>query len=268
MDQSATVYGLKTLKVQGFKVSTPLFIALGAVVGAVLGSTASALAYRLPVGMNVAFARSECPSCHGKIAAYDNIPILSYLLLKGRCRSCHERISVSYIALESSMSLLYATLLPLYRFGYVQIEIYLAVFIAVTGAVVDLKIRRIPNKLTYVGLLGELVLVLGRSIRSHSLAPLEHALLALIIFGGFLFVVAIATKGMGLGDAKLMGVISLALSSFGLYFIFYVFLGSFALASVVGISLIVSGRASRKSAIPFGPFITLSFLLALFIPKL
>ena len=215
----------------------------GALVGAVLGSTMSALAYRIPAGMNIAVARSECPSCHVQIAA-------------------------SYIVLEGSMALLYAVLVPLYRWGITEVGIYLAVFIAVTGAIVDLKVRKIPNVLTYFGMLAEALLVVGRSIESHSLAPILPALIALIIFGGSLFVIGILTKGMGLGDAKLVGVIALALSSFGLYFIFYVILGSFALGSLVGVALMVTGRASRKSAIPFGPFITLSFLIALLVAKL
>ncbi len=240
----------------------------GALVGAVLGSTMSALAYRIPAGMNIAVARSECPSCHVQIAAYDNIPIISYILLKGRCRSCHVQIAASYIVLEGSMALLYAVLVPLYRWGITEVGIYLAVFIAVTGAIVDLKVRKIPNVLTYFGMLAEALLVVGRSIESHSLAPILPALIALIIFGGSLFVIGILTKGMGLGDAKLVGVIALALSSFGLYFIFYVILGSFALGSLVGVALMVTGRASRKSAIPFGPFITLSFLIALLVAKL
>ncbi len=252
---------------RGSKVMSFVLSVFGASLGAVLGSTMSALVYRIPAGMKVAFARSECPSCHVRIAAYDNIPIVSYLFLKGRCRHCHGRIEVSYILLEVSMALLFGALLPLYRWGIVQVGLYLAVFIAVTGATVDLKVRRIPNVLTYFGMLAEALLVLGHSIETHSFSPVVSALLALTVFGGSLFLIGLLTKGMGLGDAKLVGVIALALSSFGLYFIFYVMLGSFALGSVVGVALMVTGRASRKSSIPFGPFITLSFLIALLVAK-
>jgi leader peptidase (prepilin peptidase) / N-methyltransferase len=227
--------------------------------GAVAGSFVSVVAHRIPRGDSIVGPRSRCPHCGDRIAAYDNIPVVSWLLLRGSCRSCGARISPTYPIVELALGAAFvATALVL---GDDPAELALGlVFVTMLAAVTltDLERRVIPNVVLAAGALAGAGLVWAAY--PDSLA--EHAIAAAAAGGG-LFVVAIAyPRGMGMGDVKLAAVMGLYLGRA----VAPALLIAFAVGALVGVGLILRhGTAARKRAIPFGPFLALGGVAALFV---
>ena len=228
------------------------------ILGAILGSFASALAYRLPRGENWVSERSRCPECGATIRARDNVPIVSWLLLRGRCRDCSEPISVRYPLVEAGLgSLFAATYLIVGDDPWWRLALGLVLcFVLVTITLTDLDLRVIPNKVVLAGALTAVALV---AIGDADELP-EHAIAAAAA-GGALFLVAIAyPRGMGMGDAKLVGMMGLFL---GRAVAPAVLIG-FAVGALVGVALIARhGAQARKQAVPFGPFLALGAVIGL-----
>ena len=228
------------------------------ILGAILGSFASALAYRLPRGENWVSERSRCPECGATIRARDNVPIVSWLLLRGRCRDCSEPISVRYPLVEAGLgSLFAATYLIVGDDPWWRLALGLVLcFVLITITLTDLDLRVIPNMVVLAGALTAVALV---AIGDADELP-EHAIAAAAA-GGALFLVAIAyPRGMGMGDAKLVGMMGLFL---GRAVAPAVLIG-FAVGALVGVALIARhGAQARKQAVPFGPFLALGGVIGL-----
>ncbi|MBA2240978.1 MAG: prepilin peptidase [Solirubrobacterales bacterium] len=226
--------------------------------GLVLGSFVTAVAHRVPRGESWVAGRSQCPSCKAEIAAYDNVPLLSWLVLGGRCRRCRAPISARYPLTELGLALLYvATYLLLGTDSLAELALGL-IFCTLLAAITltDLERRVIPNQIVLAGSVAALAIVLFAD--PSSLA--ERAIAALAA-GGVLFVVVMAyPRGMGMGDAKLAGVMGLYL---GAAVAPAILIGLLA-GSVLGAALLARhGSAARKMAIPFGPFLALGGVVAL-----
>jgi leader peptidase (prepilin peptidase) / N-methyltransferase len=224
--------------------------------GAAIGSFVNVLAYRLPRRESIVRPRSRCPHCETQIAAYDNIPVLSWLLLRGRCRHCRAPISVRYPIVEALTALLFVgvglrigledTLLPA-----------LALTITlVAAAETDLEHRIIPNRLMAAAAVAAVVLW---AIADPGRLP--ENLIAGVAGGGLLLLVAVAyPAGMGMGDVKLAGVLGLYL---GASVAPALFIG-FAAGALVGIAImLVRGASARKQGVPFGPFLAFGGIVAL-----
>jgi leader peptidase (prepilin peptidase) / N-methyltransferase len=226
--------------------------------GAVTGSFLSVVAHRVPRGESIVAPRSGCPSCGVQIAAYDNVPILSWLLLRGRCRHCGERISVRYPLLELVTGVFFALVAVVFRDEPAELVLGLA-FVATLAAITltDLELRVIPNKVLIVSAVAGVVL--AAALDTSSLA--ERAIGAAAA-GGLLFAVALAyPRGMGLGDVKLAAVMGLYLGRS----VAPALLIAFLAGSLFGLALIASkGAEARKQAVPFGPFLALGGVIALF----
>jgi leader peptidase (prepilin peptidase)/N-methyltransferase len=225
--------------------------------GIAAGSFATAVAHRVPRGVSVAFARSECPACGARIAAYDNIPLFSWLLLRGRARCCGARISPRYPLTELAVGLLFAATMLLYRHDAAEAAIGL-VFVTVLAVVTltDLEQRIIPNKVLIVGA----VLCLAIALPTDP-AGVPERLAAAAAAGGIFFGVALAyPAGMGLGDVKLAATMGLFLGrAVGPAILMALLAGS-----IVGLALIGRhGSGARKMAIPFGPFLALGGVVGL-----
>lgn len=232
--------------------------AIAAVFGAVFGSFLNVVIWRLPRGENLATPPSACPSCGTAIKPYDNIPIVSWLLLRGKCRNCGARISARYPLVEALTAALLAACVL--RFGADR-DVWLPiVFVLVLVPIIfiDLDHRIIPNKITYPAAVVAplLVLLFDRDdIVEHLIAG----------FAAFAFLFAAAwfyPKGMGVGDVKLAGVMGLFLGrnvAPGL-------LIAFLVGTLVGLAIMArKGVAEgRKTAVPFGPFLAFGGLVALF----
>jgi leader peptidase (prepilin peptidase) / N-methyltransferase len=225
--------------------------------GAVTGSFVGVVAHRVPRKESIVAPRSRCPHCGGQIAAYDNIPIVSWLLLRGRCRDCGERISARYPAVELALAALFAGTYLILEDDPAEMALGLA-FVTMLAAVTltDLERRVIPNA----------VLIVGAVVAIAIAAPtdpdsLPERAIAAAAAGGFLLLAALAYPGgMGMGDVKLGAVMGLYLGRA----VAPALLAGFAAGAVVGLALMLRhGPGARKRAVPFGPFLALGGVVGL-----
>jgi leader peptidase (prepilin peptidase)/N-methyltransferase len=229
------------------------------ILGAIFGSFVNVVAYRLPRHESLLGPASHCPACGAPVKPYDNIPILSFVLLRGHCRNCSETISPRYPLVEALTGLLCAgAVLAHDSASTIALSVAL-ILIAVPAALIDLEHRIIPNRLTALG--AALALALGLALDPGG----EPArLIAGAAGAGFLLLAALAYPGgMGMGDVKLAGVIGLFLGSAVAPAIF---IALFAGALLGGVILARKGvRAGRKTKVPFGPFLALGAVVASFV---
>lgn len=230
--------------------------------GAAVGSFLNVAIHRMPLGESVVKPRSRCPSCRSAIAWYDNIPVLSWLLLRGRCRGCGASISIRYPFIE-----LVTALIALVLFAREGLSVAFAVQFVFACALlvvayIDLDHQIIPDKISLPGI------VLGLVAAAPGGAPqILDAALGVLVGGGILLSVAwvyersTGREGMGGGDVKLLAMIGAFLGWQGV--LLTLLLGSL-LGSAIGIVLMTSRGADRRVAIPFGPFLSLGALVTLF----
>ena len=226
-------------------------------IGLLLGSFLNVVAYRLPRGESLAMPASHCPSCETPIKPYDNIPVVSWIALRGRCRSCKAAIPWRYPLVELGTALLMAlTVLVLGADSDVWLGLAF-VLLLVPVTVIDLDHRIIPNKLMLLGTVAALGIL---ALTDPSAIP-EH-LIAGLAAGGFLLIAAIARPGgMGMGDVKLAFVMGLFLGrEVGVALLVALVAGTLIGAVIMARK---GTREGRKTAIPFGPFLALGGLVAL-----
>src|SRR3954447_13981082 len=232
--------------------------AFPALFGALFGSFLNVVIWRLPRGESLAVPGSHCPSCDAPVKPYDNVPVLSWLLLRGRCRHCSAQISPRYPLVEALTAALMALVVLLVGTGPEMWPGFVLVALLVPIAFIDLDHRIIPNKLTAPGA------VLGIALTA-ALAPddlAEHLIAGAGAFA-FLFAAALAYPGgMGMGDVKLAGVMGLFLGAA----VAPAMLVALVSGCVVGGVVMArkGAREGRKTAIPFGPFLALGGLAGLF----
>jgi leader peptidase (prepilin peptidase) / N-methyltransferase len=237
-----------------------------ALLGLLLGSFLNVVVHRVPRGESVVRPPSACPGCGTQIRAVDNVPVVSWLLLRGRCRACTAPISARYPLVELGTAALFAVLALRFGLDWVlPAYLYLAA-VGLALALIDLDVRRLPNSLTYpsypvaVALLGAAAL-LGSDSGSFPRALLG-GLAALVFYFALVFAYP---AGMGLGDVKLAGVLGLYLGWLGWGVLAVgLFLG-FMYGAVLGVSLVALGRGGRKTKVPFGPFMLLGALTAVLV---
>lgn len=232
-------------------------VVIAFLLGLAVGSFATAVAHRVPREMSIAFARSECPACGVPIAAHDNVPVVSWVLLRGRARCCGARISPRYPLTELAVGALYAATVLVYRHRAAEAAIGL-VFVAMLAIVTltDLERRTIPNKVLLAGAI-LCVAIAGPT----DPGGLPERAIAAAGAGLLFFLVALAyPKGMGLGDVKLAATMGLFLGRA----VAPAILAALLAGSLVGLGLIVRyGAGARKMAIPFGPFLALGGVIGL-----
>src|SRR3954469_8439835 len=221
-----------------------------------LGSFLNVVAIRLPRGESLV-RPSHCPSCGAAVRSYDNVPVLSWLWLRGRCRSCGERISPRYPVVEAITALLFVAVLAVKGVSADALPGLALVAILVPTALIDLEHRIIPNTLMAVGAVVGLALILLTDSANIS----EH-LIAAAAAGGFFFVVVLAyPAGMGMGDVKLAALLGLYLGAS----VMPALLVALVAGTVVGIAIIArkGTQEGRKTAIPFGPFLAFGGIVGL-----
>jgi leader peptidase (prepilin peptidase)/N-methyltransferase len=225
--------------------------------GLLFGSFLNVVAYRLPRGESLATPASRCPGCDTPIKPYDNVPVVSWLLLRGRCRSCGTSIAWRYPLVELATALLMA--LTVVVLGTNE-DVWLGlafVLLLVPVTVIDIDFRIIPNKLMIAGTVAALaILALTRP------GDIPEHLVAAFAAGGFLLVAAIAYPGgMGMGDVKFAFVMGLFLGRD----VGVALLAGLLAGSVVGLAIMArkGAKEGRKTAIPFGPFLAFGGLVGL-----
>ena len=230
--------------------------------GAVIGSFLNVCIYRLPQDLSIAAPRSFCPACRTPILAYDNIPILSFLLLGGKCRKCRAPISWRYPLVEAlTGGLALALFLKLaLTFSFFCYFCFAAALVVITF--IDLDHRLIPDAISLPGIL------IGFLLSFLAVTPgVWNSLLGIVIGGGSLYLVAVVyefvtkREGMGGGDVKLLAMIGAWL---GWKAVLFTLFFSSLTGSLVGGALMVARKEDGKLAIPFGPFLTFSAMAYVF----
>ena len=227
--------------------------------GLLIGSFLTVVAHRVPRGESIVGPRSRCPGCGEQIAAYDNVPVFSWVLLRGRARCCGAPISARYPLTEITVGLLFAAVAMVFRGepGEVVLGLlFVSTLVAVT--LTDLELRLIPNKILLVSAL--LGVAVAAGFDPGSLAERAAAAAAA---GGLLFLAALTyPRGMGLGDVKLAAVMGLYLGRIVAPAIFVALLAG----AVVGLAMIArEGASARKKGIPFGPFLAFGGVVGLLV---
>lgn len=233
--------------------------------GLIFGSFATVAAHRIPRRETIVTGRSRCPSCGRQIKAYENIPVLSWLFLKGRCAGCGERISPRYPLIELGTAILFA--LAAAKFDLtVEAFIYSAFFwVLVVLTVIDLDHKLLPDRVVYPAFVVGWIALVAAALADSDAGRLTDAAMGALIFGGFFFLVAfIYPAGMGGGDIKLAFVLGTFIGYLGApgLVLIGMFL-SFMIGSVVGVGLMVASDKGRKTQVPFGPFLAAGTVAAI-----
>src|SRR5512133_1225639 len=237
----------------------PLAIVLAAVGGLILGSFLNVVAYRLPRGESLVHPRSRCPHCDTQLRAIDNIPVLSWLVLRGRCAHCSAPISARYPLVELTTGALYAAVVASQDDAVRIVLGLLLVTALVPIALIDLDHRVIPNRITGAAAVAAVI-----AIAALDIDFLPEAAIAAVAAGGFFLVAAVLyPRGMGMGDVKLAGVLGLYLGRAVAPAVFIALIGGV----VVGAAVIArkGAKEGRKTAVPFGPFLALGGMIAFFV---
>jgi leader peptidase (prepilin peptidase)/N-methyltransferase len=236
-----------------------LAIVLAAVGGLLVGSFLNVVAYRLPRGESLVHPRSRCPSCDTQLRAIDNLPVVSWLALRGRCHFCGAPISARYPLVEATTGALYAAVVASQDDAVRIVLGLLLVTVLVPITLIDLDHRIIPNRITGPAAVAALVVV-------AALDPdfLPEAVIAGIAGGGFFFIAAVLyPRGMGMGDVKLAGVLGLYLGrAVAPAILIALIAGVFVGAAVIARK---GAKEGRKTAVPFGPFLALGGIVAFFV---
>ncbi|HEY2429503.1 MAG TPA: prepilin peptidase [Acidimicrobiales bacterium] len=233
------------------------------VIGLCVGSFLNVVISRVPRKESVIRPRSHCPSCQATLADRDNIPLLSWVLLRGRCRACGEPISLRYPLVEAGTAALFVA--AAIRLGATWSLPAFCVFFAALLAVsvIDLHHYIIPNRVVYPTLFLVVPLMALAAAADGRWSHFEHAVLGGLAAFAALFVVhLISPRGMGFGDVRLAGVIGFMAGWLGFSYVALALFLAFLLASVIGIVLMVARLKSRRDAVPFGPFMAAGAVLA------
>ena len=248
------------------------------VLGLLVGSFLNVVIYRVPIGKSIVSPPSTCPRCGKRIRPWDNVPVLSWLVLRAKCRDCGEPISARYPLVELATGLLFtaaavrfaipfdesttrvvAAVLVLAAFLY-----FAAVSIALTG--IDLDTHKLPNVIVLPSYIVAAVLLAAACFVVGDFSYLLRAAIGGAALFALYFVMAIVYPGgMGFGDVKLAGVIGLLLGFLGWGTLVVGAFAAFLLGGVFGVALLISRRANRKSGIPFGPWMLAGAWLGIFV---
>ena len=237
------------------------FTLLVVLAGACIGSFLNVCIYRIPREESIVHPRSHCPSCQKLIAWYDNVPVLSYFLLRGRCRHCRAAISPRYAMVEMLTAVLFLAVWNVYGLDPRTLVYLVMVGGLILGTFVDLEHYIIPDRVSLGGMAAGLLcswLVPSLHGRDDAVAALIQSGIGLAVGSGVLFLVAeggrllLKKEAMGLGDVKLLGGIGAFLGWGGVVFTILV---SSLLGSVIGVTLILVGKREWQSRLPYGPFL-------------
>lgn len=227
--------------------------------GLLIGSFLNVCIYRIPRGESIVFPPSHCTSCDHKLGPLDLVPVFSYIFLKGRCRYCHEKISLRYPVIEMLNAVMY--LLCFLKFGltfeFVKFAVLLSVLIVIS--LIDFDHSIIPGYIIiFAASAGIILNIIGYKFNAGLLNYLYGALTG----GGVILLIVLLTGGMGGGDIQLMAVVGLFL---GFKSTVLTLLLSFIIGGIAGVTLILLKKKSRKDYIPFGPWIAAAAFIAVFL---
>ncbi len=229
--------------------------------GLVIGSFLNVCIYRLPLGQSIVWPASRCTTCGRQLSWYENIPVLSYAVLRGRCRTCGERISLMYPVIEALTAVMFAATYAVFGLSWL-LPIRLAFGCAMLVLlVIDLRHRILPNEIT----LGGIVVGLAASFVSPDSPGWQDALIGAVAGGGFLWLLSWGYRavrhheGLGFGDVKMLAMIGAFL---GWKLMLLTLASASILGSLVAVVLMVGGRAGLQSRLPLGTFLGVTAILS------
>jgi leader peptidase (prepilin peptidase)/N-methyltransferase len=241
-------------------VVTAIGLALLFVFGLAIGSFMTVVAARVPAGESVVRPRSKCPSCGAEIRNRDNIPVLGWLLLRGRCRSCGARISIRYPVLELATGVLIVVPFLVYDDPWVAIAVSAMLSLMPVISAIDIERRIIPNRIVYPALIAFPIYLVVAKLAGADVDLVGMAL-GFVLYGGGLFVVALVSRGMGMGDVKLAALIGLVLGAIGLSLVGVAAGAAIVVGGVAAVVALARG-VGRKGALPFGPALAAGAVIA------
>jgi len=234
--------------------------------GMCIGSFLNVCIYRIPASKSIVHPGSSCPECENKIRIYDNIPVLSYILLRGKCRHCKTPISFRYVLVELLTGLLALAIFMSFGMssrGIIEGLVYFAFISALIVIIfIDIDLKIIPNVITLPGI----PIFFAASFILSDITFMD-SLIGILSGGGSLFLVGqtytliTGKEGMGMGDVKLLAMIGAIIGWKGV--LFTIFIGS-ATGTLVGIPLMITQKENMKLAIPFGPFLSIGAITYIF----
>jgi leader peptidase (prepilin peptidase)/N-methyltransferase len=248
-------------------------IGIAGVFGLLIGSFLNVVIYRVPNGMSIVAPPSACPTCGNQIKSYDNIPVVSWLMLKAKCRNCKSKISARYPLVESATAIFFglvsATIIPQLLSGELSAReitagvltlaalLYLA-GISVSLALIDLDTHKLPDAIVLPAYIVSGVFFTAASFAQGDFDGLPRAAIGMGALFLFYFIMAFAFPGgMGLGDVKLAGALGIYLGWAGWGSLATGAIAAFILGGLFAVVLVITRRANRKSGIPFGPWMIL-----------
>ncbi|MCX8021394.1 MAG: prepilin peptidase [Syntrophorhabdaceae bacterium] len=245
------------------QLTTTYITPIGVIIfGGIIGSFLNVCIFRLPREKSIILPPSSCPTCHNKIRFYDNIPILSYLILKGKCRVCGSKIALRYPLVEFLTIALFFSLYLKFGLSLEFAVNMLFVSLLIVISFIDIDFKIIPDVLSLGGMATGFILSFFR----YPFGYLD-SLIGIFIGGGILYGIAIAygaiakREGMGGGDIKLLGMIG-AFS--GIKGVLFTLMAGSLIGSIVGIILMLTQGKDMKYALPFGPFLSLGAIIYIF----
>jgi leader peptidase (prepilin peptidase)/N-methyltransferase len=244
------------------QVVSPMIVALAVVVGLCVGSFLNVVASRVPHGRSIVSPPSACPECGTPISPRDNVPVLSWLVLRGRCRSCGVRISPTYPLVEAGCAVLWGITAARLDHDVALVGYLIAVSALLVLAVIDIEHHRLPTPIIWTATaLTAATFALAAAVDDRW-ADFGRAVAgAAIGFVALLLIHLVSPKGMGFGDVRLAALCGLLLGWMGLVYVPLGLYGGFVLGAIVGVALIAVKRAKFGRAIPFGPFLVAGTLL-------
>ena len=255
---------------------TVVLVILAGLLGTIIGSFLNVVVWRLPRGESLSHPGSACPKCGHAIRWYDNIPVVSWLLLRAKCRDCGEPISSRYPAVEAATGLFFAGVAFWVLRGGLRLESEVAILIAAASflylaaisvalTLIDLDVHKLPNKIVLPAyVVGVLTLGAASLVEGDYEQLLRAGIGAAALFVAYFIMAIVYPGGMGFGDVKLAGVLGFVLAWFGWDAFAVGAFAPFLLGGLFGIALIAFTKAGRKTRVPFGPWMLAGAWIGIF----
>ncbi len=242
-----------------------ILIGLCALLGLVIGSFLNVVIYRVPLHKSIVSPRSSCPTCSAPILERDNIPVLSWLILKGKCRSCNASISARYPIVELTCAALFAGAAARFGFDW-YLPVTLVLFATLLAlSCIDLDHLLLPKVIIYPALMTVLaLLVLDASITDSWHRLLIAGICSAVWFVVFFIINAAGPRLLGFGDVRLSLLLGLGLGWLGIRYVILGFFASNVLGAIIGLFLIATNKRTRDQPLPYGVYLALGTALALY----
>jgi leader peptidase (prepilin peptidase)/N-methyltransferase len=242
--------------------------AIVGLLGLAIGSFLNVVIYRVPRGDSLVRPGSHCPSCRHAVRARHNIPVLGWLVLRGRCADCAAPIGIRYPLVEAATAVLFVAVTA--RVAHLQLLAALPAYLYFTAigvalAMIDFDCRRLPNVIVYPSyLVLAVLLTVAAAMTSNWDALLRAGIGGTALLGFYLAIALAYPTGMGFGDVKLSGILGALLAYLSWSALVVGAFAGFLLGAAVGVGVMLTGRGGRKTALPFGPFMIAGVITAIF----